>query len=138
LKYVLDTNVVAALMKGEPTVVSRLRATAKTEVALPQPVAAEVAFGLARLPRSKRRDHLERAWHAVAAEIPRLIWTDDVSEVFGRIKATLERSGRPIDDFDIAVAAQAVTAGATLVTFNTRHMERVPTLSLEDWSRPVP
>src|SRR5580692_390221 len=109
LKYILDTNVVAALMKGDPTVVSRLRATAKTDVALPQPVAAEVAFGLARLPRSKRRDHLERAWHALAAEIPRLSWTDDVSEAFGRIKATLERSGRPIDDFDIAIAAHAVT-----------------------------
>lgn len=137
MKYILDTNVVAALMKGDPTVVSRLRATAKTDVALPQPVAAEVAFGLARLPRSKRRAHLERAWHALAAEIPRLHWTDDVSEAFGRIKATLERSGRPIDDFDIAIAAHAVTEGASLVTFNTRHMERVPTLSLEDWSRPV-
>ena len=137
MKYILDTNVVAALMKGEPTVVSRLRATAKTDVALPQPVAAEVAFGLARLPRSKRRDHLERAWQALAAEIPRLSWTDDVSEAFGRIKSTLERSGRPIDDFDIAIAAHAVTEGASLVTFNTRHMERVPALSLEDWSRPV-
>lgn len=137
MKYILDTNVVAALMKGDPTVVSRLRATAKTDVALPQPVAAEVAFGLARLPRSKRRDHLERAWHALAAEIPRLSWTDDLSEAFGRIKATLERSGRPIDDFDVAIAAHAVTAGASLVTFNTRHMERVPTLLLEDWSRPV-
>ena len=137
MKYVLDTNVVAALMKGEPTVVSRLRATAKTDVALPQPVAAEVAFGLARLPRSKRRDHLERAWHALAAEIPRLSWTDDVSEAFGRIKAALERSGRPIDDFDVAIAAHAVAQGASLVTFNTRHMARVPALSLEDWSRPV-
>jgi tRNA(fMet)-specific endonuclease VapC len=136
LKYLLDTNVVAALMKGDPAVVSRLRATNKADVALPQPVVAEIAFGLARLPRSKRREHLERAWQALADEIPRLLWTDQVSEAFGRIKAALERSGKPIDDFDVAIAAHAVAQGASLVTFNTRHMERVPALSLEDWSQP--
>ena len=59
-----------------------------------------------------------------------------MSEAFGRIKAALERSGKPIDDFDVAIAAHAVVEGASLVTFNTRHMERVPALSLEDWSQP--
>jgi tRNA(fMet)-specific endonuclease VapC len=137
VRYVLDTNVVAALMKGDRAVVSRLRTANKTAVALPQPVAAEVAFGLARLPRSKRRDRLEEAWRAISAEIPRLPWTDDVSEAFGRIKAALERSGRPLDDFDVVIAAHAVATGASLVTFNNRHMERVPTLSLEDWSEPA-
>jgi tRNA(fMet)-specific endonuclease VapC len=137
VRYVLDTNVVAALMKGDPAVVSRLRAANKTAVALPQPVAAEVAFGLARLPRSMRKDRLEEAWRALSAEIPRLPWTDDVSEAFGRIKAALERSGRPLDDFDVAIAAHAVAQGASLVTFNNRHMKRVPTLSLEDWSEPA-
>jgi tRNA(fMet)-specific endonuclease VapC len=135
VKAVLDTNVVAALMKGDPKVVARLQATTKTNVAIPQPVAAEIAFGLSRLPRSKRRESLERAWTALAAEIPRMSWTDEVSEAFGRIKAALERVGRLLDDFDIAIAAHAVASGGSLVTFNTRHMDRVPTLSLEDWSR---
>jgi predicted nucleic acid-binding protein len=62
-------------------------------------------------------------------------WTDEVSEAFGRIKAALQRTGRTIDDFDVAIAAHAVAAGGSLVTFNTRHMARIPTLSLEDWSR---
>jgi predicted nucleic acid-binding protein len=30
-----------------------------------------------------------------------------------------------------------VAVGASLVTFKNRHMERVPTLTLEDWSRPA-
>jgi tRNA(fMet)-specific endonuclease VapC len=134
VKAVLDTNVVAALMKGDPRVVARLQSAKKTNVAIPQPVAAEIAFGLARLPRSKRRESLERAWGALAAEIPRMSWTDEVSEAFGRIKAGLERVGRLLDDFDIAIAAHALATGASLVTFNNRHMERVPGLPLEDWS----
>jgi tRNA(fMet)-specific endonuclease VapC len=137
VRYVLDTNVVAALMKGDPAVVPRLRGANKTAVALPQPVAAEIAFALARLPRSRRRDRLDEAWRALSAEIPRLPWTDEVSEAFGRIKAALERSGRPLDDFDVTIAAHAVAVGASLVTFKNRHMERVPTLTLEDWSRPA-
>jgi predicted nucleic acid-binding protein len=134
LKFVLDTNVLAALMRGDPQVVERLRKTTKTGVALPQPVASEVAYGLARLPHSKRRDSLERAWGALSAEIPRMPWTDEVSEAVGRIKATLQRTGRTIDDFDVAIAAHAVVAGASLVTFNGRHMDRVPGLVVEDWS----
>lgn len=137
MRYVLDTNVVAALMKGDPTVVSRLRAANKTAVYLPQPVAAEIAFGLARLPSSRRRARLDEAWRALSAEIPRLPWTDEASEAFGRIKAALERNGRPLDDFDVAIAAHAVAQGASLVTFNGRHMGRIPTLSLEDWSEPA-
>jgi predicted nucleic acid-binding protein len=55
VKYVLDTNAVSALMKGTAAVIERLAATAPADVAVPQPVLAEIAFGIERLPRSKRR-----------------------------------------------------------------------------------
>jgi tRNA(fMet)-specific endonuclease VapC len=58
-----------------------------------------------------------------------------VSEAYGRIKAALERRGRRIEDFDAAIAAHAVSAGATLVTANLGHMTRVPGVRTEDWSR---
>ena len=57
--YVLDTNAVSALMKGTAAVVERLAATAPADVAVPQPVLAEIAFGIERLPRSKRRAALQ-------------------------------------------------------------------------------
>jgi len=42
-------------MKGSAAVVERLAATEPAEVAIPQPVLAEIAFGIEPLPRSKRR-----------------------------------------------------------------------------------
>ena len=57
--YVLDTNAVSALMKGTAAVVERLAATAPADVSVPQPVLAEIAFGIERLPRSKRRAALQ-------------------------------------------------------------------------------
>ena len=135
MTYVLDTNAVSALMKGNPAVVERLAATTPAEVAIPQPVLAEIAFGIERLPRSKRRTSLQARFELVSAELPRAEWTDAVSQMFGRIKATLERRGTRIEDFDAAIAAHALALEATLVTTNLDHMIRVPGLRVEDWSQ---
>jgi predicted nucleic acid-binding protein len=89
--YVLDTNAVSALMKGTAAVIERLAATAPADIAVPQPVLADIAFGIARLPRSKRRAALQSRFELICAELPRAEWTDAVSQMFGRIKATLER-----------------------------------------------
>jgi tRNA(fMet)-specific endonuclease VapC len=133
--YVLDTNAVSALMKGTPAVVERLAATAPADVAIPQPVLAEIAFGIERLPRSKRRRSLQARFDLVSAELRRAEWTDAVSQAFGRMKAMLERRGTRIEDFDAAIAAHALSLEATLVTADLDHMVRVPGLRVEDWSR---
>jgi tRNA(fMet)-specific endonuclease VapC len=134
--YVLDTNAVSALMKGDPAVVERLAAAAPADVTIPQPVLAELAFGLERLPRSKRRSALQARFDLVCAELPRAEWTDAVSQMFGRVKAALERRGLRIEDFDAAIAAHALAQDATLVTANLDHMTRIPALRVEDWSEP--
>ena len=85
--YVLDTNAVSALMKGTTAVVERLTATEPANVAVPQPVIAEIAYGIKRLPHSKRRTALQARFDLVCAELPREEWTDTVSDTYGRIKA---------------------------------------------------
>jgi tRNA(fMet)-specific endonuclease VapC len=133
--YVLDTNAVSALMKGDETVVERLASHVPADVTIPQPVIAEIAYGIERLPRSRRRRLLQARFDLVCSEIPRTTWTDAVSHAYGRIKATLERRGTRIEDFDAAIAAHALALGATLVTANLEHMVRVPGLKVEDWTK---
>ena len=133
--YVLDTNAVSALMKGHGTVVERLASTTPADIAVPQPVLAEIAFGIERLPRSRRRTQLQARFDLICSELPRAEWSDAVSHAYGRIKATLERRGERIEDFDAAIAAHALAIGGTLVTANLAHMSRVTGLRVEDWSR---
>ena len=135
MTYVLDTNAVSALMRGDEAVIARLAAAEPAAVAIPQPVVAEIAFGIERLPRSKRRTALQDRFDLVCSETRRAEWTDAVSHAFGRIKALLERRGARIEDFDAAIAAHALAADATLVTTNLSHMTRVPGLRIEDWAR---
>lgn len=135
MKYVFDTNVVSALMQGRPEAIDRLAQIGRGDVSVPQPVFAEIACGIARLPLSRRRTTLEARFDLLRTQLVRCPWTDEVSEAFGRIKATLEKRGQRIEDFDAAIAAHAVATGATLVTANARQMVRVPGLLTEDWLR---
>jgi tRNA(fMet)-specific endonuclease VapC len=97
-------------------------------------VLAEIAFGIERLHRSKRRTALQERFDLLCAGIPRAEWSDDVSQMYGRIKATLERRGARIEDFDAAIAAHALSLDATLVTADVEHMTRVPGVRVEDWT----
>jgi tRNA(fMet)-specific endonuclease VapC len=134
VSFVLDTNAISALMKGEPRNVGKLKAVSKDEVSVPQPVLSEIAYGIERLPQSKRRKDLQARFELVRSVLARSTWSDKVSESFGVIKATLERRGQRIEDFDAAIAAHALAAGSILVSANLDHMSRVPGLMVEDWS----
>ena len=133
MKYILDTNTVSFVMRGDANVSRRLTSHDRTEVFLPQPVVAEIEYGLARLPRSARKKRLVERFEMVCDEIQRLIWTDDVSRFFGATKADLEKRGLRLEDFDVATAAHALALDATLVSDNVAHMERIRALRLENW-----
>lgn len=120
-------------MRADERVVARLRGISRRDVGLPQPVLAEIAYGIARLPKSKRRVLLQARFELIAATLGRIEWTDDVSAAFGAIKATLERKGLRIEDFDVAIAAHALALGGILVTNNIKDMSRVPGLEVESW-----
>ena len=137
MKYVLDTNTLSFAMAGDPPVSERLLSQARTDVLLPQPVIAEVEYGLARLRTSKKRDRLLKRFRAFLDEMPRAPWTDAVSHAFGRVKAELERRGIPIEDFDVAIAAHALALDATLVSDNVKHMRRIRGLRIENWRVPI-
>ena len=84
------------------------------------PVLAEIEYGIARLKdasKKKRLLHQQKEKFTVVIEM--LPWTRKSSELFGLIKARLEKSGNLIDDFDIAIAARFF-AGKPLKSRNDR------------------
>lgn len=136
MRYVLDTNTVSFLMRGDAGVVRRLAAQARNDVLLPQSALAEIEYGLARLPRSARLRKLREAFDLICSELGRAAWTDAVSRAFGETKASLERRGVRIEDFDVAVAAHALALDGTLVTDNVDDLGRIERLRIENWRTP--
>jgi tRNA(fMet)-specific endonuclease VapC len=131
LKYLLDTNTFSALMRGQEQVAARVAKTPREDVAISQVTVAEIEFGLRYLPASRRRRALEAQWAAIGSELIRLPWDDEVSRRFGERKARLERAGKRMSDFDLAIAVHAVAYGLTLVTAD-RAFERLR-LRRENW-----
>ena len=137
MKYVRDTNAVSALMRGDASMIERLKRVPRQDVSIPQPVLAEVAYGIERMPSSRRKERLRERCALIKEELSRAPWTDAVSEGFGSIKAALERRGERIEDFDAAIAAHALALGAILVTANLGHFSRISSLNIEDWATPA-
>lgn len=133
MSYVLDTNVIAALMRGDERVVARLERVTRMMVAVPEPAWAELAYGLARLPASKRRSRLIDRFESLREELPSAAWSPEVSDAFGALKASLVARGHRLEDFDLAIAAHALALDAVLVTANVRHLGRITELQVEDW-----
>ena len=113
----------------------RLNSVRRTDVTLPQPALAEIAYGIARLPKSKRRNWLEERRDLLTATMAQSEWTAAVTAAFGQIKATLARRGEPIEDMDTAIAAHALATEAVLVMADRTHMTRIPGVNIEDGPR---
>jgi tRNA(fMet)-specific endonuclease VapC len=135
LTVVLDTNVVSRILRGDPECLRKMRSMSPHSILLPQPVVAEIEYGIQRLPVSRKRRMLDDEFRGLLAVVRRLEWSDGVSRAFGKIKAELERKGQRIEDFDLAVAAHAIHSDSAVATGNVKHFERVPGLAIEDWGK---
>jgi tRNA(fMet)-specific endonuclease VapC len=135
VNYLLDTNVVIALMKNQPPVVrTRLRrvVTRGSAVAVSSIVLYELWYGVARSER--RRENTERLRVFLAGNVNVVPFDEEDAAVAGELRATLERAGTPIGPYDLLIAAQALRGGSTLVTANVAEFARVRGLAWQDWS----
>ena len=57
------------------------------------------------------------------------------AEDFGQMKSALERAGNMLADADLIIAAITRAHGASLITGNRRHYDRIEGFRIEDWIR---
>ncbi len=55
-------------------------------------------------------------------------------DTFGRLKAELSRNGEVVDDFDLIIAATAITMGYSVVSNDEKLFSKIHDLSLENWT----
>ncbi|XHX76137.1 MAG: type II toxin-antitoxin system VapC family toxin [Stenomitos frigidus ULC029] len=55
------------------------------------------------------------------------------TQIYGELRATLERQGTIIGGMDLLIASQAIALNLTLVTNNTNEFSRIQNLDLDNW-----
>ena len=135
---IIDTNVLSALMRSEPdaAVVAWLDGQPAESIWLTSVSLFECRFGLALMPRGKRRRALEASFEALLEEDLQnrvLAFDADAALHAAALAAERQRVGRPVDIRDTQIAGIAIARRATLATRNLRHYDDLPTPVLSPW-----
>jgi toxin FitB len=135
---VLDTNVLSALMRTHPdaVVVKWLDRQPADSVWLTSITVFEARFGLALLPKGRRRSGLERVFDRVLTEdlSNRVLALDSMAAVTAaQIAADRQRAGRVVDLRDTLIAGIAQARRATIATRNVRHFEGLDVAVVDPW-----
>lgn len=130
--FLLDTNTCIGHLTGRSrNTTDRLRALSPDEIVLCSVVKAELLAGAWKSSRTKDNLVLLARFFEPFAS---LAFDDLAADVCGRLRADLERQGRPIGPNDLLIASIAVAHGLVVVTSNKGEFERVPNLAIEDWA----
>jgi len=132
VRYLLDTNICIYLIKQKPIrVMEKFNAYSVGEIGVSSITVGELWYGVAK---SERREENEQALEQFLLPLIVAEFDEGAAEVYGEIRAALEKDGRPIGAMDMLIAAHAVSLGVVLVTNNEGEFSRMPELIVENWA----
>jgi len=136
---ILDTNVLAALMRTVPEapVVAWLDRQPAESVWITSITLFEALLGLAQLPSGRRRQTLEAAFARLLKEDleNRVLDFDSAAAAEAALLAAArQKIGRPVDMRDTQIAGIALARRATLATRNVRHLADLMISIVDPWA----
>jgi tRNA(fMet)-specific endonuclease VapC len=125
----LDTDTVSLLVRKNPTIMKNLIKHENDEILISAISYAELCFGLEK----KGSQRLFNEVSAILGKLTVIDFNSSQSELYGKIRLNLEKSGTPLGDMDMLIAAAALSTGAILVSHNIKHFQRIKGIRLVDW-----
>ena len=129
--FLLDTNTVIYSLKGDESVRKNISRHITDPMKISAVTLMELYYGAYKsqqveknLAKIKLLENTLEVLHVGMESV----------EVFGIYKAKLEKTGIPLDDFDLILASCALANNLVLVTNNTKHFKRIRGLPLTNWS----
>ena len=125
--YLLDTNIVIAMVANDAAVQEEIRNAG--EVYLAAPVIGELYYGARK--SGKTAENVATI-DLLTQRFPRLDCDLETAQWYGIIRNRLQRKGRPIPNNDIWISAIAIQHDLVLVTRDS-HFDEVDTLQVQRW-----
>ena len=123
MKFLLDTNTLSEIFKPVPFPgLLEWLESHEPETALSVISLGEMALGIERLPDSKRRRFLERAFDFLRQDYAGKVldFTEGAAVEWARLVAAAQRKGRNLSVLDSQIEATAIHFGLVVVTRNKK------------------
>jgi len=131
MKYLLDTNTCIYLIKRKPAQVIRKMMKMKTEeIGVSTITLSELQYGIEK---SNFPEKNQMALLEFLIPFGILDFDQKAAGMYGRIRSTLEKKGKPIGSMDMLIAAVAKSVRLILVTNNVKEFMRIEGLMIENW-----
>ena len=130
--YLLDTNIISYWMRGDQSVIRRIKKHAPSDLSLSTITLGEILYGIEKSPIKKKE------WRLKLKQITSLLGLyafDETAAVkYAVIRAHLEKRGVVISERDTQIAAIALANKLTVVTHNVKEFGRIDKLTVVDWA----
>lgn len=129
-QYLLDTNIVAFLFRGKYGVKERLKSIGYENCHISIITYAELRYGC------ECSNNFQKSVAVLDAfcQMIDVVGIDlEIVNLFAEKKAQLRKKGTTVDDFDLLIGSTAICKNMTVVTENLKHLERIESISIENW-----
>ncbi|GBR75096.1 toxin VapC-like [Candidatus Termititenax aidoneus] len=128
--YLLDTNIIIYSLKNDKNVQAKFTEYAKIPKCISIITYGELLYGAQKSEQAEKNCakvyRIRNLFPVIPIDLP-------IIETFSGLKSNYSKLGITIDDFDLLIAATALTHNQTLVTNNTKHFAKIKELKTENW-----
>ena len=128
--FMLDTNTVSHILKGQHCAVDRLSKRSIQEVCISAVTEGELLFGLAKRPDATRLHMIVKEFLRHVEIMP---WDSAAAATYGSLRAGLESTGKTVGSLDLLIAANALSLDCILAT-SDGGFDKIDSLKSENWA----
>ena len=133
MKVLLDTNICIYIIKQQPAaVLKHFMEFQVGDIGISSITLSELQYGVAK---SSHHEKNAQALYDFITPLEIVSFDEQAAQVYGNIRADLEKTGTPNGSMDMLIAAHAVSLDVPLVTNNTREFARISCLAILDWTK---
>ena len=130
--YALDANIVSYFLKGNPTIVARIRLENDkgNQFIIPPIVYFEIQNWLLKNNSKNKMNVFKKMYSACGIGII----DKTVLDIASTVKLKMQQQGKSISDDDLFIAAYCIRHNLPLVTNNTKHFMYIENMETLNWT----
>lgn len=130
MAYLADSDIIIDFLKNKQQGISIFKRMIGEDIKMSIVSWVEIMYGIrkSKIAGQKQLDQFKQLLDS--RQISVLSLKEEIADKFITLKLDLEKKGERLADFDLFIAATAISGSLTLITGNKKHFSRIPGLKL--------